>query len=223
MLPIFACVLMCGPQIIVTIDARAAPDARAETRFVTAASDPRVRPTNPDFKAIARAVSRALSNQGFEEAKGPEDGNLVVVIDWMVSDPKVVARHAGGDVGSPQVSGAAPGSKGMPVGGTTNAGSFGFGTESQDRAELVYTRTVILKGVDRAAYAADPAAKPAWDMTLKSDGDTDDVGIFAPQMVAAALPYMASNAGKARARLGAADDPVKYVRGDISALPAKKP
>jgi hypothetical protein len=220
--PIFACLILCGTQVSVSIDAKATPEARSETRFVLAASDPRVRPTNPDYMAIAKAVARALSAQGFEEAKSAEDSNVVVLIDWMVSDPKVVARHTGGDVGAPQVSGAAPGAKGMPVGGTTNNASFGFGAEAMDRADLVYTRTVTLKGVDRAAYKADPGAKGLWDMTLKSDGDTDDAPTFAPQMVAVAMPYLASNAGKVRGRLGSTEDPVKFVRGDIPTLPVKK-
>ena len=222
MLPIYACIILCGAQVSVSIDAKATPEARSETRFILVASDPRVRPTNPDYMAIAKAVARALSAQGFEEAKSPEDGNVVVLIDWMVGEPRVVAHHAGGDVGGPQVSGAAPGTKGMPVGGTTNNSSFGFGTEATDRADLVYTRTVWLKGVDRAAYQANPTAKSLWEMTLKSDGETDDVATFAPQILAVAMPYLATNAGKVKGRLGTTEDPVKFVRGDIPALPVKK-
>ena len=93
-LPIFACLFGCGVQTSVAIDASAAPDAKAETHFVMVASDPNVRPTNPDFIAITRAVARALASQGFEQAKSQDQSDLVVVIDWMVSDPKVVARHA---------------------------------------------------------------------------------------------------------------------------------
>ena len=222
--PIFACLIGCGPQMGVTIEAKAGPDARAETHFVLAASDPNVRSGNPDYILISKAVARALVSQGFQEARTQEPGDVAVVIDWMVSEPKVVARHAGGDIGVPQVQGAAPGGKnGMPVGGTTNNGSLGFGLEAQDRQELVYTRTVTLKAVDRGAYAIDPMAPPVWSMTLTSEGDTDDVAKFAPQMVAAAMPYIATNKGKAHTVLGASEDPVKYVRGDIPALPAKRP
>lgn len=223
MLPIFACLMMCGVQVSVAIDAKATPEARAETRFVVAAADPQVRPTNPDFMALSTAVARALTSQGFEEAKSADQSNLVVLIDWAVSEPRIVAHHAGGDVGGPTVSGAAAGTKGMPVGGTTNNASFGFGAEATDRGDLSYTRTVTIKGVDRAAYAADPAVKAIWDMTLKSEGDTDNVPTFGPHMVAVAMPYMASNAGKVKSRLGSTEDPVKYVRGEIPTLPAKKP
>jgi hypothetical protein len=222
-LPIFACLFGCGTQIGVTVDASAAPNAKTETHFVMVASDPNVRPANPDYMAITKAVARALTNQGFEQAKTEDQGDLVVVIDWMVSDPKVVARHAGGDIGEPLVRGAAAGQAGHPVGGTNNSGSFGFGLEAQDRQELTYNRILTFKGVDRAAYKADPAAKPLWDMKLTSEGDTDDVPTFAPLMVAAAMPYMAVNAGKARVRVASAEDPVRSVRGDIAAIPAKKP
>ena len=221
--PILACLFGCGQQVSVTIEAHAGPQAKAETHFVLAASDPVVKPGNPDYIVISKAVARALASQGFQESNTQEPGDLAVVIDWMVGDPKVVARHAGGDVGQPQVRGAAAGQAGHPVGGTNNYGSFGFGVEGQDRGELVYTRVLTLKGVDRGAYAIDPKAEPVWSMTLTSDGDTDDVAKFAPEMVAAAMPYMATNAGKVRATLGSGEAPVKYVRGEIPALPVKKP
>jgi hypothetical protein len=222
--PIFACLFGCGPQVSVTVEAHAGPQAKAETHFVLAASDPHVRPANPDYILISKAVARALGSQGFEEAKAQEPGDVAVVVDWMVSDPKIVLRHAGGDIGQPVVRGAAPGGAGgMPLGGANNYGSLGFGLEAQDRQERVYTRILTLKAVDRGAYAIDPMAEPVWSMTLTSEGDTDDVAKFAPEMVAAAMPYIATNAGKLRARIGSAEDPVKYVRGDIPALPAKRP
>ena len=221
--PIFACIVGCGLQVSVSIDAQAQPTARSATRFTMVASDPNVRPANPDYIALSRAVSRALAQQGFAPAGTADEADQVVVIDWMVSEPRVIARHAGGDVGQPQVRGAAPGRAGMPVGGTNNAASFGFGTEGQDRGELSFMRTVTLKGVDRAAYKADPAAKPLWSMTLTSDGDTDDVPAFAPFVLAAAMPYMASNAGKVRARAAAVEASVKYVKGETAAMPPGKP
>jgi hypothetical protein len=221
--PIFACLFGCGEQVSVTVEAQAGPQARAETHYVLAASDPHVRPDNPDYQVISKAVARALKTQGFQEAATQEPGDVAVVIDWMVSEPKVVARHAGGDAGQPQVRGAAPGGRGgMPAGGTNNYGSFGFGVEGQDHGEIVYTRVMTLKGVDRGAYAIDPAAMPVWSLTLTSEGDTDDVAKFAAPMVAAAMPYIATNAGKVHARLGSTEDPVRYVRGDIPALPVKK-
>jgi hypothetical protein len=222
--PIFACIFGCGTQVSVAIEAHAAPNAKAETHFVVAASDPHVHPDNPDFIVIRKAVARALVSQGFQTAKSETEADLVVVIDWMVSDPKIVLRHAGGDSGQPAVTGAPPGGKnGMPLAGTSNYGALGFGTEAQDRQEVSYSRVLTLKGVDRHAFDGLPNAKPLWDMTLTSEGETDDVAKFAPQMVAAAIPYLASDAGKVRSRLGSSEAPVKYVKGEIAALPPQKP
>ena len=222
--PIFACLFGCGLQIGVNVVATAGPQARTDTHFVLAAVDPNVKPGNPDYLALSKAVARALTSQGFEQAKSLEAGDLVVLVDWMVSEPKLVTRHAGGDVGRPQVSGAAPGGKGgMPIGGTTNNGALGFGFEAQDRGEYSYVRVVTLQAVDRAAYVADPKSKPVWTMTLTSEGDTDEVPEFAPQMVAGGMPYLATNAGKLHATIGDKEDPVRYVAGEIPALPAKKP
>jgi hypothetical protein len=183
-----------------------------------------VRPDNADFIAIRKAVARALVSQGYQAAKSETEADLVVVIDWMVSDPKIVVRHAGGDAGQPAVQGQAPSGKaGTIKGGTSNYGALGFGMEATDRQQLSYNRILTLKGVDRHAFDGLPTAKPLWEMTLTSEGDTDAVADFAPQMVAAAMPYMASDAGKVRSRLGSTEPPVKYVRGEIAALPSQKP
>jgi hypothetical protein len=222
LLPIFACLVGCGRQLSVSVDAAATPEAHSDMRFTMVTDIPHIPLTNPDYVAISKAVARALTTQGFEAAKSADDSNLVVVIDWLVGDPKVHYRHIGADA-AVQVSGAAAGTKGMPAGGTSNAGSFGFGTDPQDGVVVNYLMTFTIKGVDRSAYLADPAAKPLWSIVLSADGETDSAGVVAPQMVAAGMPYITQNAGKQKVRLGATQDEVKYVRGDIQALPAKKP
>jgi hypothetical protein len=224
LLPMLVCGLVCNQPVNLSVMSTASPGAKSATRFVMVASDPHVRPTNPDYIAISRAVARALASQGFEPAKAEDDSNLVVVIDWMVGDPKMVVRHAGGDIGGPAVSGAAPGGRGgMPVGGSTNHASFGFGMEAQDRGEFTWMRTYTVKGVDKAAYKADPAAKPLWDMTIASEGNSDDAAAAAPAVIAGAMPYIGQSTGKTiKFRISGVDDSVKYVRGDIPALPEKK-
>jgi len=219
--PIFACLILCGQQVIVTVDAKAAPDARSAGRFTIVAGDPNVQPQNPDFITLSRQVSRALASRGFEEARSPDDSDLVVVIDWMTGDPKKRFRHIGGDAGVPQVSGAAPGGRGgMPIGGTNNYAAFGMGMEATDAIELNYPQTFTLQAVDRAAFKADPKAKALWEMTLTSETTVAEPAASGAPMIAAAMPYMARNAGKAKVRLGSAEAPVKYVRGEIAALPA---
>jgi hypothetical protein len=219
-----ACGLVCNQPVNLAVTATAGPQAKSETRFVMVASDPHVRPANPDYIAISKAVARALAAQGFEPAKTEDDSNLVVVIDWMVGDPKEVVRHVGGDAGAPAVAGAPPGGRGgMPVGGTNNSASFGFGLDAQDQAHFVWVRTYMVKGVDKAAYKADPAAKPLWEMTVASEGESDDAAAAAPAVMAGAMPYIGQTTGKTvKFRISATDDSVKYMRGDIPALPEKK-
>lgn len=224
LLPMLVCGLVCNQPVNLSVMSTAAPGAKSATRFVMVASDPHVRPTNPDYIAISKAVARALAGQGFEQAKAEDDSNLVVVIDWMVGDPKLIVRHVGGDAGTPSVTGASAGGKGgMPVGGTNNSASFGFGMDAQDQAQYVWVRTYTVKGVDRAAYKADPAAKPLWDMTISSEGNSDDAAAAAPAVMAGGMPYIGQSTGRTvKFRISGTDDSVKYVRGDIPALPEKK-
>ena len=221
--PIFACVLGCGVQITTVVQAKASPEARREGRYEIVAGDPHVTPTNPDLLAIAKVIGRALQAEGFVAAKSHDDSTLVVIVDWMTGDPVEHRRHLGGDTGDPQVRGAAAGMAGRPVGGTTNAGSFGFGADPTDNLTYSYRQTLTLKAVDKAAFKADPAAKGLWEMDLVSDNGFAEPSASAPQMMAAAMPYIAQTA-KARVMLGAAETSVRYVRGEIAELPpaAKK-
>jgi len=216
--PIFACLILCGPQVVVTVDAKAEPGARSAGRFTVVASDADVR--DPAFITFSRQVSRALASRGFEEARAVDDGDLLVVIDWMTGAPKKHFRHIGGDVGVPQVRGAAPGGGGgMPIGGTNNYASFGMGLDPTDAIEFTFPQTFTLQAVDRAAFEADPKVKPLWQMTLTSETTVAEPAAAGAPMIAAAIPYMARNVGKAKVRLGSAEAPVKYVRGEIAALP----
>ncbi len=217
--PIFACVFGCGVQMTTVVEAKASPEARRESRYEIVAGDPHVFASNPDFLAIAKVVTRALQAEGFEPAKSPDDSNLVVIVDWMTGDPVEHRRHVGGDAGDPQVRGAAAGMAGHPVGGTNNAGSFGFGADPTDNLTYSYRQTLTLKAVDKAAFKADPAAaKSLWEMELVSDSDLAEPSASAPQMMAAAMPYIAQTA-KARVMLGSAEKPVKYVKGEIAQPP----
>jgi hypothetical protein len=223
-LAMLICGLVCKDPVPLTVRADASPEAKAHTHFVLVPGDKNIRPTNALYLSVARAVARGLTANGFEEAKSADDADLVVVVDWMVGDPKLTMHHAGGDAGAPQVSGAAAGGKGgMPAGGSTNHAAFGFGMEGGERSDYSWMRTYLVSGVDRAAFKADPKAKPLWALTIDSEGDTDDVAKAAPAVMAGAMPY----AGQSTApkgvhfRMSAQEDSVKYVRGDIQA-PVKK-
>jgi hypothetical protein len=217
--PIFACLMGCGQQVTVIVDAKAAPDAPAAGHFTILAGDPNVKPRNPDFIALGRDVARALTARGFQEAAGPDAADLAVVIDWTTGDPKKYYRHIGGDAGGPQVRGAAAGTKGMPAGGTNNPASFGMGMDATDGIELDYPQTFTLKAVTPAALKADPKAPALWEMTLTSETTIAEPAKIGPPMIAAAMPYMAKTAARTKVHLGMAEPPVKYVRGEIAALP----
>ena len=223
-LAMLVCGLVCNQPTTMTVTAEAAPQAKAHTHFILVPGDKNIRPTNALYMAVAKSVARGLTADGFEEAKSPDDADLVVVVDWMVSDPKLSMHHAGGDVGAPAVSGAAAGGKGgMPVGGTTNHAAFGFGMEGGERSDYSWVRTYLVSGVDRAAFKADPKAKPLWAIKVDSEGDTDDVSKAAPAVMAGAIPYVGQTTAPkgVHFRMGAQEDSVKYVRGDIQA-PVKK-
>jgi hypothetical protein len=225
MLPIFACAMLCGPQVEVSVNASAAAEARSQTHFRVVPGNPGVPPADPQFLEYAGEVGRALVSQGFQPAEPPDDADMVVEVTWGVGDPRTVTRRVPNDsyqnMGN-QAGGVPAGKAGMPVGDHNNA-SFGWVQGAPIKiTETVYVQTFALKAYRKAAWRAEPAEGPLWEVTAQSQGPAY-LPPSAPVIMAAAAPYFAQNPGHpVKTKAGAADQLARYVRGDIAAAPARK-
>jgi len=216
MLPIFACLVGCGLQMTVAVDASAAPAARSQTHFVIVAENPAVTPDNRLFLKWAGDVSRALTSQGFQKADSIDAADMVVRMDWDVGAPKTITRH--GTTAQLQNAGntqLAPAGKAGTTAGDHNKAAFDWIQTPADWQVTTYVRSLSLKVVDRQG-------KPLWQVAARNEGPEDDVGPAIPTLAAAAAPFFARNAGASRHMIGDRETLVKYVRGDIPALASKK-
>jgi hypothetical protein len=216
MLPIFMCMMGCGLQMTVAVDASATPAARAQTHFVIVAENPAVAPDNLLFLQWAGEVSRALTSQGFQKVDSADAADMVVRMDWDVGPPKTITRH--GTTAQLQNAGnvqMAPAGKGGAPAGEHNKAGFDWIQTPANWQVTTYVRSLSLKAVDRQGRAL-------WQVAARSEGPEDDVGPVVPTLAAAAAPFFASNAGASRHMIGDQETLVKYVRGDIPSLASKK-
>lgn len=217
MLPIFACIMGCGVQMTVTVEATAVPGARAQSHFAIVAENPAVAPDNRLFLDWATEVGRALSSQGFQKADSKDAADVIVKLDWDVGPPRTVTRHMTTaqlqNAGNVQM---APAGKSGTVAGPHNKAGFDWVQSPVDVQQTTYVRSLSMKAVDKAG-------KPLWQTVMTSEGAEDDVGPVVPNMAAAGAAFFAQNLGKPQKRMvGDQETLVKFVRGDIPALAAKK-
>ncbi len=216
--PIFACVMGCGPQTTVMIDASVAAASKGATHFVIVAENPAVTPSNRLFQEWSAEVARALQSQGFQKADSLAYADLVVKLDWDVGPPKTVTRH--GTTQQLQNAGnteMAPAGKSGTVAGPHNKAAFDWVQTPADWKVTTYVRTLSMKAMDKAG-------QPLWQTVMTSEGLDDDVGPVVAEMAAAGAPFFGQSTGDkpAKRMIGSLESNVKYVRGDAPPPSAKK-
>ena len=214
--PILACFLLCGQQVRVSVSALAAPDAHSQTRFLVMPGNPGTPVSDLQFQEYATEVGRALVARGFEQAKSIEDVTLVVMMSWSISEPRTKI-----------ISGTTSGFERVGTDKDPDTGlehtRTKFVTRPTQDTQIYFTRSIDLKAFDQPAFKQTNAPKELWEITLRSDGSQSDLRTVFPVIVAAAQPYLGESTKQAIDAFVAADDvKVKYIRGEITALPAKK-
>jgi hypothetical protein len=226
LLPILACLMMCGQKVVVTVDATSAPSpsgAPGHPRFLVLPGNHAVKPSDPQFRRYADEVGRALVFRGFQPVQDAAAADIIFEVDWEVSDPRTVTRRMSSNQyqqNGTAAGGVKPGTPGMPLAGGGVA-DMGWSGATVTVKETTYVRTLAVKTFDRPGYGRDPAPKAAWEVTVRSEGLVDDVEPVAPAMAAAAAPYFGQTTGHpVKVSMGDAEDLVKYVRGDTEQPPA---
>ncbi|MDB5461153.1 MAG: hypothetical protein JWO72_2894, partial [Caulobacteraceae bacterium] len=176
LLPILACLMMCGQKVVVTVDATSAPSAAAAApghpRFLVLPGNHAVKPSDPQFRRYADEIGRALVFRGFQPAQDPAAADVVVEVDWEVSDPKTVTRRVSSSQfqqNGAAASGVKSGTAGMPV-ATGGVADVGWSSATVTVKETTYVRTLAVRTFDRSGYGADPPPKAVWEVTIRSEG-----------------------------------------------------
>ncbi len=214
-----------GQQVRVQVNALAAADAASQTRFFILPANPGVQVSDLQFQEYAQEVARALFARGYQPAQTPDEATVLVMMSWAISAPqsRTETRMVGGMAQQEVVDGVrAPAAPGLPAQVSSHTE---FRPTQTPLAETVttYVRQLALKGFDQTAFKKDKSIKELWEMTLTSEGSSNDLRAVFPALVAAGQPYLGKGTPKAvTVDLGQNANEVKYVRGEIPGFPAKK-
>ena len=175
-------------QIRSDVDALATSDAQGKHHYVILPGTKDVKEQDLEFIEFKTYVEKALSNRGFNKAATPQDGDVVIFLNYGVSEPQTY-----------QYSYDVPGWYGF--GGTypyfRRSWYYPMSPYYTQRIEtyLMYRRFLSLEAYDMEAYLQNKTPKQLWKVYVQSQGLSNDLRLVFPYMVTAMQPYIGSNTG----------------------------
>ncbi|MFO0839612.1 MAG: hypothetical protein U1D55_13935 [Phycisphaerae bacterium] len=181
-----------------------------------------------EFREYADMVERLLQSRGFAKAERELDANLVVFLNYGISDPKtqeytysvpMYGQIGGG--GSTYYSGSVYTSKGgygtysgsaysTPVYGVT-------GYRSGVGSYTYFVRYVRMDGVNLEKYRQSGTFEPVWKATVTSVGSSGDLREVFPYMLVASADHIGTRTEKALSiTLKENDERLAMVRPPVS-------
>lgn len=191
----------CTSGYRVKVDALAKPKAEDAIAYRIRTSNPSLDPTSLRHKEAEKFVRTALSGRGLYEAPKPEMADIIIDLDYGVSEPKVSQ-----EMRSEPIYRTIPGRVYTAVVqvGTDKNGSPIYATQTyQDPpsteylGDREYTVTVVnyekyLRMTARENKTANDSGPPAeiWAMDITSEGESRDMRKYIPVLAAASIEYI---------------------------------
>ncbi len=184
------------PHFSVEVSALAGPEALVARDFVV---EPVHTPASTlQWEEYRTFVERTLVAEGWRPAEAPDRADLVVRVDYGISEPREVEvqvqRPVYGQTGQTTtyqttydtVSGY----------GTQAVSTPQYGVQYYDTTTetgVVYQRHLTLTAFGRAAQSGDP---PLWQVDTRSTGSSGDMRAVFPILLAAARPHLGRSTGR---------------------------
>lgn len=223
-----ACALLrpARDYVNANVSSLASQAAQQKRSYIIVPGNKDIRPDDLQFQEYATELSRALQTQGFVPAKDVEDANAIIVLSYGIGDPQthqysfalpiygqtgIASSYTSGVINS---YGGAASYSGM----TTYTPTYGVtGYMPVNREFTTYFRYVLVAAYDLGPLRDSKHLVELWQTTIASTGSSGDLRRVYPVLIAAAMPYFATDTGKqVHVRLLESDDAVKLVEGQGS-------
>lgn len=174
------------------------------------------------FEEISLQASRALSKSGINVNNENKQADVVVLLDYAVSEPKtkteVVSRPIYGQTGV---------SSSYTSGSVSNIGGFGsysghtayiptYGVVGYNNVPVTttsYVTTIALTAYDYKKFNKSKEAKELWKTQIASVGPSSDLRRLVPYMLKAGIPYYGKSTGEVVfAEIKEDDQEAMYIR-----------
>lgn len=175
-------------QIRADVDALATSEAQSKRRFVLLPGNKDINPRDLQFLEFKGYIEKSLLNRGFIKVEQLQDGDVVLFLNYGTGEPQL--QQYSYDVPVMNNFGYYPYYRpyryysGMAYGYTQHIETY-----------TVYKRYLTLEAYDMAAYLQQKTPVQLWKVSVQSRGQSNDLRLIFPYMVAAMQPYLGTNTG----------------------------
>ncbi|MGR8932149.1 MAG: hypothetical protein ACU836_16075 [Gammaproteobacteria bacterium] len=171
------------------VDALATKDAQNKRHFVVLPGNKALKEQDLQFIEFKAYVEKALIASGFSKADSPQDGDVVLFLDYGVGEPQ--SYQYAYDVPVWNNMGFYPFYR--RYGYYPMMSSYYYAPRVE--TYLVYKRYLSLEAYDMAAYLQQKTPIQLWKISVQSLGTSNDLRLTLPYMITAMKPYVGINTG----------------------------
>lgn len=188
-----ACTFIRQPfSVRADVDALATSEAQAKRRFIILPGDKQMEEQDLQFIEFKSYTETALLKQGFSKANSLEDGDVVLFLKYGVGEPQT--QQYSYEVPIWSNFGFYPYSRryrSYPMMPTYGIAGYTQHIETY----TLYQRFIVLDAYGMTAYRQKQAPQQLWKIRVQSLGQSNDLRLMFPYLLAAMQPFLGSNTG----------------------------
>jgi hypothetical protein len=215
-----------NPSYKIEVDAVHNPDIQGLGSYKIVASSAMISEKDLRYKEAEKYVKTALSGKGFYEAEDVESADMIVDIDYGISEPRIETKT----ISEPIVVNFGSGWKKITV--MVNDGFGGqfpttrtvydppqretVGYNKRRIPIKTYTKHLVIKARARKSKDEKKAPELAWTVWVTSNDENGDLREYLPVMAAAAIRYVGTSTRETEEiKLKGRDEVVEFVKAGM--------
>ena len=205
------------------VDSLASSNATQNKTYLLLPGNQGITPADLQFQEYAEYLKHVLEEKGYVYTTSQEKADLAVYLAYGIGDPETfqyayslpVWGHTGYYSTSSHIAQTTEDGKTTYRNITTYVPSYGFaGYETYMGSRTAYSRFVVITAYDYDQFKKEEKEIQLWKTTITSLGRSDDLRRVFPVLLAASIPYLATDTGhKVYVSLSETDDAVLKVKG----------
>jgi hypothetical protein len=214
------------PKFYISVDSLAASGANAKKTYLLLPGNQGVTAADLQFKEYAEYLKRVLSKKGYVYTESKDEANLAIYLAYGTGDPEThqysyelpIWGRTGFYAPSTNVAATVVNGQTKYMTYTTYTPEYGYiGYNTHIDSVTTYRRFAVITAYDYEQFKKDEKEVQLWKTTINSTGSSDDLRRIFPVLMAASIPYLATDTGsKVYLSMYETDAIVQEVKGGAS-------
>lgn len=189
----------------IAVDSLAAAGAAAKKTYLLLPGNQNVTAADLQFKEYAEYLKRVLNKRGYVYTESKDEADVAIYLAYGMGDPEThlysyempVWGRTGYYASRTHVAETTADGGKTYKSYTTYTPTYGVaGYRSYIDSVTTYMRFAVITAYDYDQYKKDETEVQLWKTTINSTGTTDDLRRIFPILMAASIPYLATDTGR---------------------------